>query len=395
MALDATQVQPGENSQLADTRLRKRRIKNGRDVWTALIPRPKSPDGKRRQHRFTFVGNKKEAEKALAAELVGIGEGSFIPPTRATFGQYLVDWLAGAQSRYTAHTWQRLESLIRVHLIPRLGAMPLQTMTASDLNKAYANWCEEGLSRRTVLQQHLWIHRILDQAFREGLVRQNVSKMADRPRYQRREMRFLTQDEVKRLMEAAAGTWYAPLFALALATGARRGELLALKWEDVDFSRAKLSIRRALESSRPYGGREKSTKSGKPRVVDLPASALELLRRHRLARALDRIEPGYIFPGPDGGPWDPNKISQHFRHFRYLAKLKGASFHSLRHTAATQMLALGVSPKVVQERLGHGSISITMDLYSHSTPSLQADAARRLDSTLAPLLLGIAHKRDN
>jgi integrase len=191
-------------------------------------------------------------------------------------------------------------------------------------------------------------------------------------------------------MEAAAGTWYAPLFALALATGARRGELLALKWQDVDFARSTLAIRRSLESTQRYGVREKSTKSGKARVVDLPASALELLRRHRLARALDRIEPGYIFPDSDGGPWDPNKVSEHFRHFRYLAKLKGVSFHSLRHTAATQMLELGVSPKVVQERLGHGSISITMDLYSHSTPSLQADAAKRLDGALAPLLSVIA-----
>jgi integrase len=238
----------------------------------------------------------------------------------------------------------------------------------------------------------MWIHRILDQALREGRVRQNVAAFADRPRYQRREMRFLTGDEVARLMKASAGTWYAPLFALALATGARRGELLALKWEDVDFPRALLSIKRALESTRRYGVREKSTKSGKPRAVDLPASALDMLRRHRLASALDRIGPGYIFPGPNGGPWDPNKISQHFRHFRYLAKLKGASFHSLRHTAATQMLELGISPKVVQERLGHGSISITMDLYSHSTPSLQADAARRLDTTLAPLLSVIGRK---
>ena len=377
---------------MSDTRLRKRRVKNGRDVWSALIPRPKGPDGKRQQHRFTYVGNKKDAQKALAAELVRIGEGSFVPLTRTTFGQYLLDWLAGAQSRYAALTWQRLESLIRVHLIPRLGTMPLQSITASDLNSAYARWCEEGLSRRTVLQQHLWIHRILNQALREGRVRQNAAALADRPRYQRREMRFLTHEEVARLMEAAAGTWYAPLFALALATGARRGELLALKWEDVDFARSTLSIRRALESTSRYGVREKTTKSGKSRVVDLPASALELLRRHRVSRALDRIEPGYVFPGPDNGPWDPNKVSQHFRHFRYLAKLKGASFHSLRHTAATQMLELGVSPKVVQERLGHGSISITMDLYSHSTPSLQADAAKRLDVGLAPLLSAIAGK---
>lgn len=372
---------------LSDTRLRKRRTKNGRDVWSALLPLPKGPDGKRRQHRFSYIGNKKEAEKALTAELGRTGEGSFVSPDHVTFGQYATEWLAGAETRYAGRTWQRAECFIRVHLLPRLGTIRLQSLSAADLNKVYTAWCNGGLSPRTVLQQHLWIHRILGQAVREGRVRQNVAALADRPRYQRREMRFLSYEEAARLLKAGeAEPPYGLLFAVALTTGARLGEILGLKWEDVDFNRATLAIRRALESTRRHGVREKSTKSRRPRVVDLPASAVELLRRQRIASAALRIEPGYIFPRNDGGPWDPNNVSQRFRHFRYIAKIPGASFHSLRHTAATQMLELGVSPKVVQERLGHASISITMDLYSHSTPSLQADAAKRLDDTLAPLL---------
>lgn len=372
---------------MADTRLRKRRVKNGRDVWSALIPRLKGPDGKRRQHRFSFAGNKKDAEKALAAELARIGDGSFVAPSRTTFGQYAMEWLAGSAVRYAACTRQRLESIIRVHLIPRFGAIPLQWLTAAELNKAYAEWYERGLSRRSIVQQHLWIHRILAQAVREGHMRQNVARLADRPTYSQREMRFLTRDEVDRLLRVAESEppWKL-LFVLALATGARRGELVALKWEDVDFSRASVVIQRSLESTRLYGVREKSTKSGKPRTIDLPKGVLEFLRHHRLASASCRLEPGYILPGPGGGPWDPQHVTQHFRHFRHLAKLKGVSFHSLRHTAASQMLELGISPKIVQERLGHASISITMDLYSHTTPALHKDAAQRIDDALAPLL---------
>ena len=378
---------------MPDTRLRKRRTKNGRDVWSALLPLPKGSDGKRRQHRFSYIGNKKDAEKALTAELGHIGGGAFVSADRVTLGQYATDWLAGAETRYAGRTWQRAECFIRVHLLPRLGTMGLQSLSAADLNRAYVEWCNGGLSPRTVLQQHLWIHRILGQALREGRVRQNVAALADRPRYQRREMRFLTNDEVARLLKAGeTEPPYGLLFAMALASGARLSELLGLKWEDVDFSRATLAIRRSLESTRRHGVREKSTKSGKPRMVDLPASAVELLRRQRIASAARRIEPGYIFPGRDGGPWDPHNVSQRFRHFRYLAKIPGASFHSLRHTAATKMLELGVSPKVVQERLGHASISITLDLYSHVTPSLQAEAARRLDGALAPLLPRIVRK---
>ena len=228
------------------------------------------------------------------------------------------------------------------------------------LNKAYAEWREGGLSGQTVVHHHRFIHRVLAQALRESRVRQNVAAVASKPKASRREMRSLSAVELTRLLGAAGGTPFAPLLMLAVASGARRGELLGLKWDDVDLARGTISIRRSLEQTKKGGVAEKTPKSGKARVVQLPESAVETLRRHRVVQG--RLYPGYVFPGDDlGAPWTPHKVTDGFRALAKVAKVARASFHTLRHTCASQLLAQGVHPKVVQEMLGHYTIAIAMD----------------------------------
>ena len=399
-----------------DSRLTKRGQKNGKDVWTAVLPLPRGVDGARRQRRFTFVGNKKDAEKALITELAAIGNGTFVAPDRTTFGQYLTDWLASSRSTFAGKTWERFEGIARVHVIPTLGDVLLQRLTAQHLSKAYAAWRESGLSAQTVIHHHRLLHRVLAQALREGRVRQNVAAIADKPKSTRREMRFLTTEEIARVFAAADGTRFSPLIAIALATGARRGELLGMKWDDVDLARGTVAIRRSLEQTK-RGVHEKTPKSGKSRVIALTAGAIETLRRHRLAEAdalgIGRIAgSSYVFAAPEGGAWRPHLVTDGFRDLGRKAGIVSPptrkrsstragrrasaeaprsqeprrpaeiSFHSLRHTCASMLLAQGVHPKVVQEMLGHSSVSITMDLYSHATPTLQSEAAQRLDSVL-------------
>jgi integrase len=374
---------------VADQRLKKRGQKNGKDVWTAIIPLARDANGKRRQHRFTFIGTKREAEKAFIAGVAAVDNGTFVTPDRATFGDYLTDWLAGAKTQFAGKTWERYESMTRMHVKPKLGNVRLQNLTAAQLSKAYAERRATGLSGQTVIHHHRLIHRVLAQALREGRVRQNVAALATRPKATRKEMRFLNADEIKRIVSAAEGTPFAPLIAIALSTGARRGELLGVKWDDPDLRRGTLSIRRSLQDIRA-GVSEKTPKSGKSRVVALPAGAIDVLREHRIAqaRSTSSVVGGYIFAGPDGGAWTPVKVTDGFLRLCRRAKVVGASFHTLRHTCASLLLSQGVHPKVVQEMLGHSTIAITMDLYSHSTPSLQDDAARRLDDALRGPLKG-------
>lgn len=251
---------------------------------TAVLPLPRAPGGARRQRRFTFVGNKKEAEKALIAELAAIGNGTFVAPDRTTFGQYLADWLVSSRSTFAGKTWERFEGIARVHAIPRLGDVALQRLTAIHLTKSYAEWREGGLSGQTVIHHHRLIHRVLAQALREGRVRQNVAAIGDKPKVARREMRFLSTDEIARVFDAVEDTRFSPLIAIALATGARRGESLGLKWDDVDLTRGTVAVRRSLEQTK-RGVAEKTPKSGKSRVIALTAGAIETLRRHRIAEA--------------------------------------------------------------------------------------------------------------
>ena len=399
-----------------DSRLTKRGQKNGKDVWTAVLPLSRASNGARRQRRFTFVGNKKDAEKALITELAAIGNGTFVAPDRTTLGQYLADWLVSSRSTFAGKTWERFEGIARVHVIPRLGDVSLQRLTAIHLTKAYAEWRESGLSGQTVIHHHRLLHRVLAQALREGRVRQNVAAIADKPKATRREMRFLSADEIARMFDVAEGTRFSPLIAIALATGARRGELLGLKWNDVDLARGTVAVRRSLEQTK-RGIAEKTPKSGKSRVIALTAGAIATLRRHRIAEAdafgIGRISGlSYVFASDDGGAWRPHMVTDGFRGLARRAGIvsppvrKRAStragrraivdaitarpekraaeitFHSLRHTCASMLLAQSVHPKVVQEMLGHSSVSITMDLYSHATPTLQSEAALRLDAVL-------------
>jgi len=376
------------DARLKKSGVKKRGAKKGQDRWTALIGLPPHADGGRRQFRFNFTGSKRDADRALTAYLAQLADGSFVAPDRTTFGEYLVGWLEASRSRYAATTWQRYEGITRTHLIPVLGGVALQRLSVLHLNRGYSEWRRGGLTGQTVLHHHRLIHRVLAGALREGLVRQNVAAIADRPKVEPKERRYFSNEELKRIIAATSGS-FRVLIAIALATGARRGELLGLRWSDIDLARNAVAIRRSLVQTKQGGISEKSPKSGKERVIDVSTSAVDMLRRHRVEQAATAgLGTTYVFPGDDGGAWTPHKVTDGFREILRRAGVKGASFHSLRHTAATQMLALEVPPKVVQERLGHSTIAITMDLYSHVTPSMQAEAARRQDELLRPLFGG-------
>jgi len=368
-----------------DKRLRKRSTrKDGCDVWTAKVSLGRAENGKYRTTRFSFIGNKREANAALTVFCDSIAKGNFVKPSSSSFGEYVGEFLAAQEGRLAATTLQRYNLIARLHVIPKLGGVSLQKLTPAHLEAAYADW-SATLSRQTVLHHHRFIHRVLSTALRQGRVTRNVGALVDAPRPDRRERASFSVAEVERLLARAAATprfaSLPPIITIALATGARRGELCGLRWQDVDLETGRISIRVALAQTKGAGVFAKAPKSGRSRVVDLPGSAIEALRRHRLERAntlgLDAVSPtSAVFPD-----LTPQELTDYFRRLVRAAGLRG-SLHSLRHTSASMLLGQGVHPKIVQERLGHSNVGITLDLYSHTTETLGVEAARRLDDVL-------------
>jgi integrase len=235
----------------------------------------------------------------------------------------------------------------------------------------YATRLEAGSSTTTVRHVHAVVHRALDSAMRLGLVQRNVSELVDPPRMRHHEIRVLTPAQVRTLLEAARGQRLETLFILALATGMRQGELLALRWEDVDLDNATANVRATLQqvSGQGFAFASPKTKRSRRKVV-LPAAAVEALRQHRVRQAEERLQLGpawedlgLVFANQVGRPLDGGHVLRRELHpLLTKAGLPLMRFHDLRHTAATLLLGQGVNPKVVSELLGHSQVAITLEI---------------------------------
>jgi integrase len=276
-----------------------------------------------------------------------------------------------------------------LHLVPRLGNIPLQKLTAQHLEKLYLEKVEEGLSATTVAAIHTMLHTALEKAVRLGLVSRNVCDLVSPPRKVQKEIKPLSPQQVLQLLEAAKGHPQETLFILALATGMRRGELLGLKWQDIDFTKGVLQVRRALTrmpTGLGYKETEPKTRTSRRSIV-LISFALEALKKQR-ARQLEMKsrareawqDHDYVFCTPIGTHLSPgHDVLVQLKILLKKAGLPPIRFHDLRHSTATLLLSKGVHPKVVQEILGHSEISMTMDTYSHVLPTMQKNAMNELN----------------
>ena len=284
-------------------------------------------------------------------------------------------------------TFESYAHLVHVHIAPALGRVKLKALSPAHLQGFYRAKLDAGLSPRTVQYLHVVLHRALKQALRWGLVPRNVSEAVDPPRVRREEIRPLSPAQARTLLETARDDRLEALYVLAVHCGLRQGELLGLKWDDVDLERGTLQVRRTLS-----GGTFTAPKTAKSRrTVRLKQSALEALRRHleRQLVEIDRAGPlwqenGLIFATERGTPLNRHNLGS--RSFKPLLKRAGlpqsTRFHDLRHTCATLLLVQGIHPKVVQELLGHSNVGITLDTYSHVLPNMGDAAAEAMENAL-------------
>ena len=369
-----------------------------------------SATGKRRMATTTVKGNRRAAEKELRRLLRTLDTGQHVDPTRMRVREWLTRWLAAVREEVSPKTHERYSEIVENFLAPELGALPITKLAAAHIQAAYTRWAREGrrdgkeggLSPRTRRHIHRVFHCALARAVEQQVLARNPADAFRKrlPKVERQKMVTLSAEQSAQLLEGIKHTRiYWPVL-LALSTGMRRGEALALRWKNVDLERGTVSVVESLEQTK-VGIRFKAPKTDRKRIVTLPAFATEALRRLRRKQAEELLTLGtrqteetLVCGRADGQPLQPQSLTHQFA--RLVGRMKDlprVRFHDLRHSHATQLLSDGIHPKIAQERLGHASNTTTLDLYSHVTDTMQIDAATRLDASFQNAITRLASKK--
>ncbi|MBV9100379.1 MAG: site-specific integrase, partial [Candidatus Dormibacteraeota bacterium] len=346
--------------------------------------------------RSVYADTRDEAARLLRAAIKAQEEGLPIPDGRQTVGAYLTDWLNGSKSNLRPQTWRGYERDLRLHVIPFVGRLRLAQMLPADLHRLYQARVDAGLSPTTVRHVHEILSKALGQAARWGLITRNPAGLVQPPRRAYYEMQTLDREQTRALLEAARGDRLQALYVLAVTAGMRQGELLALRWRDVDLDMGRLRVTGTLDWPRGATPTISDPKTARSRrQIQLAASALAALRQHRSRQASERLategwgDPlGLVFTNELGRPVDASNLRRAFSKLLMKAGLPPIRFHDLRHTAATLLLSRGVHPKIASEMLGHATVAFTLDVYSHVTETMQQEAANAMDAILTD---GISH----
>jgi integrase len=344
------------------------------------------PDGKR---RYVSAKKKSDAERALRQAMTDAERGLVFEAGTVTVEEYLDRWLKDSvRGTVRRSTFAQYESVVNRHIAPTLGRLKLKALTPAHVRGLYRKKLDSGLAPRTVQYIHVTLHKALKQAVMDGLIPRNVTEAVKAPQTLKKEVKPLNPTEVKALLSAASGDRLEAVYIVAIHTGLRRSELLGLKWTDVDLDAGTLSVQRSLDTNGSFNP-PKRNKSR--RTVKLTGQAVEALKSHRARQNEERLrlgslweDRGLVFPNQIGKPMNGHNL--YHRGFKPLLKragLSGFTFHSLRHTCATLLLSKNVNPKIVQEMLGHATISQTMDTYSHVMPGMGDVAATALEEALS------------
>jgi integrase len=348
-------------------------------------------NGKRQRKSF-YGETRNEVQKQLATALRSQQQNLPMASDRQTVGQYLHHWLVDShKATIRAKTFATYSYIVNSHLIPGLGRIVLSRLSPQQLQQFMNAKLEEGLSARTVHHCHAVLRTALEEAVRWGLVGRNVAKLVKPPRPKRSDIQPLDPEQVRKLLETIRGHRLEALFTVALAVGLREGEALGLRWQDVDLDAGRISVRIALQRISGKLQFEEVKSATSRRHITLPLIAVEALRAHYLRQQQEQEllgerwpNTGLVFTSTRGTPLEPRNAVRLFQRMLQKAGLPHKRFYDLRHTCATLLLVQGVHPRVVMEILGHSQISLTMNTYSHVSPTLQREAASRMDDVLSP-----------
>ncbi len=374
--------------------IRKKKIKNGH-IWQVIVELGSDESGKRKRIYRNIRGQKQEAQKLLASLLTELSNGTYIEPSKITLKEYFLDWMETyVKMNLSPTTIDSYRINIEKHVIPTLGHIKLQELKPMDLQKFYKMKLENGrtdgkggLSARSVRYIHRNIHEALEHAVRMQLIPRNVAALVTLPKAKPYKANVYNEKQLLILLEKAMGTDMELAIFLTATLGLRRGELLGLKWSDVDFETGRIRIQNNLVQTQKGSVCKEPKSKSSSRGLDLPEGLVAILKKHHKIQAQNKLKLGAAYDKRDficcqnnGYPFSPGYYSKKFKTFLEENGLPHIRLHDLRHSNATLMLMYGIQPKVASSSLGHSSIGITLDLYSHVLPEMQKEVADKIES---------------
>jgi integrase len=352
-----------------------------RDRWVAEIT---LETGKRKK---AYCKTRQEAQRKKNEMLRELERGMLATGPQRKLGEYIQDWLENThKSKLRLSVYLNYRKHVK-HIVAGLGDIWLQKLTPQQVQSFLTKKLDEGLSPKYVREMLGVLRLALKNAVQWGYISRNVCDLVTRPRVPKHNIAPLTLEQAQRFRQHLQGHRFEVLITMAVVTGMRRGELLSLRWSDIDFQRGILQVLHTVDRFTGYGYVEGEPKSAAGvRSIRLPAFLVEMLKQHRVQQVAQKSqaktwqERDLVFPNSRGGYLHPNHLGEAFRELLEEAGLPSIRFHDLRHSAATILLSMGVNIKVIQEMLGHSDISITLRVYGHLLPSMQQEAVDRWDS---------------
>lgn len=357
--------------------------------WTGSLIVGYDETGKAKR-KYVYGNSHRDVSKKLKELTVKVETKTYTEPNKMTFAEWVNVWLEEYKKpSLRVTTYEGYRAMADHHIIPVLGGMKTTKINTAHIQKFYNKKQGEGLAPKTIRFMHCVIRGALEQAKKEGMMFINPAEAVVLPRLEHEEMKTFSSDQaVVFLKEADEGRYFA-VYYLALTTGMRRGEILGLRWQDLDFERGTLSINKSLVRVKSGLVLQDPKTQKARRTIKLPDSAVRILRKHKTAQKQERLrlegdyqDQDLIFANEIGKPTCPRALTRHFERLLKRAGLPAIRFHDLRHTFATLALENGIDIKTIQENLGHSSISLTGDIYSHVTGKMKDVAAQKIEGIL-------------
>ena len=347
--------------------------------------------GNRKHASTTVKGSKKKAQAKLREVLSAVDNGTHVDKSKETIKQFAERWMETyTATNCTIRTQIGYQGNIDRYIVPAIGKVSVQNLSGSQVQSIYAGMLERGLSHTTILGVHRILKQMLACAVKWGVIAKNAADGATPPKIEKKQMPMWDAPTIREFIEESQGTRYARIYEFAVMTGLRRSEICGLKWDAVDLESGRLEVVATLQQIRGHGlvtGAPKTTKSR--RNITLGPATIALLRVVQGSQQLAKIEAGplwqeqgYVFTRADGSPVLPESLTENFKDLTRQLEMPPLTFHGLRHAFATLALQAGMNPKVVSEALGHSSVTITLDTYSHVLPNMQDELAIAVEDLL-------------